>query len=265
MISELDSSFLRGLLRVYFILAFIILGLIGSQCCKSSVKLGLLHGQSIRLNKMTGWISGPSLIKAIWQLRRLPGGVFFGLLMITASIMTLVADFATSTLVYRKIIFLSASQKLTDPCAIETNVYDRCNFDMGLVIDHTKEWWIVPPPNSAAAVVASTAQRISILNGGYIGIYNKAGFSLDFSAEERDLMGWWTCTEEIGKDVTYASFNPATTPDGLTDEAISDDLLARGLQYPSAWMVRDISDVAGTAHLIAWSGMYSIQIPLSIK
>jgi hypothetical protein len=106
MLSPLDSSFLRGLLRVYFVLAFIVIGLIGSQCCKCSVKVGLSHGRSIKLNRMTGWIGGPSLIKAIWQLRRLPGGVFFGLLMIVTSIVTLVADFATSTLVYRKFSLL---------------------------------------------------------------------------------------------------------------------------------------------------------------
>ena len=102
MISQLDSSFLRGLLRVYFVLAFILLGIIGSQATKCTVKVALQRGRAVKLNKMTGWISGPSLIKAIWQLRRLPGGVIFGLIMIVASVTTLVADFATSTLVYRE-------------------------------------------------------------------------------------------------------------------------------------------------------------------
>ena len=68
-------------------------------------------------------------------------------------------------------------------------------------------------------------------------------------------MGWWTCKEEVGKDITYESYHPTTRPDGYTDEKISDDLLVRGLQYPGAWMVRDMSDIAGSAHLIAWSGM----------
>ena len=137
---------------------------------------------------------------------------------------------------------------------IEKTVFDRCHFDIGLVVNSSVKWWDVPPPNSAAAIVASNAQIFSEINGGFIGIYNKASFAVDFSAEEKDLMGWWTCTEEVGKDKSYKSL-PAS--DGFDDPEIAAELYKVGLQYENAWMVRDLHNELGTAHLIIWSSKHS--------
>jgi hypothetical protein len=66
-------------------------------------------------------------------------------------------------------------------------------------------------------------------------------------------MGWWTCTEEVGKDRAYKSL-PAT--DGFDDPEIAVELFKLGLQWENAWMVRDLHDSLGSAHLIIWSGEY---------
>lgn len=109
--------------------------------------------------------------------------------------------------------------------------------------------------NGAAQIVASNAQLISTTNGGYIGIYKKASFALDFLAEEIDLLGWWSCAEELGKDKSYLT-DVAT---GWSDQQIVADLRDAGLSYEQAWMTSDGS-ADGTAHLITWSCKFPLDI-----
>lgn len=135
-----------------------------------SRKLDLVHRRSVNLNEMTGWIRGADLWQGIYKLRRLPGGLWIGMIMVSASVMSLVADLATSTLVYRK------------------EIPSRCLFTRGLVV-YPNSTWTEPPPQERPAVVASNAQIISQTNGGLIGVYRKASFALDFSAQPDDLLG----------------------------------------------------------------------------
>jgi hypothetical protein len=140
MISNLNDSFLRSLLRVYFLFAFLVIGLAGSQVCKCFNKLKVMKGRQVSLVEMTGWLKFSEIMISVWKLRRFPGGLLLGLLMLTASVLALVSDLATSALVSRQYL------------------PSRCAFTNGLVINTGVDSYISPPPNEAGARLASNAQ-----------------------------------------------------------------------------------------------------------
>ena len=239
MLSALSNTFLRALLRVYFVGAFALIALIGAQCCKCSAKLHLLNGRSVRLVEMTGWVRGPDIAQAVWKLRRLPGGVWLGTVMIAASVVSLVADLASSTLVY------------------ERDIVSRCLFGQGLVVESSKSSWGTPPPNSKASLIVSNAQIFSFDNQGAVGIYRKVNSDVNFYAEYEDLLGWWNC-EDVGQDETY---DPSVSVGDLTES-----LVQLGLLYPLAWTNSDNHGDLST-HAISWSSSQpdDAQLPFTVK
>lgn len=111
-----ESSYIRLGLRVYFTVAIVLIGLLGDQCLALRTQRNLGAGKQIPLTAMTGWLTNMSLLSAIAGFRRLPGGIFFGIVMITCTILSLLSDLAVSGLVRT------------------VNIPSRCPFGTGLVV-----------------------------------------------------------------------------------------------------------------------------------
>ena len=179
---------------------------------------------------MTGWLRPSDIAQCIWKLRRLPGGLGLGTMMVVVSILTLTADLAVNVLV---------SESLQQ---------SFCDFDYGLVMDWEMgaESFIQPPPNSYPALIASNAQIFSLYNGCPIGIYSKVPWSgnSSFCANEFDIMGTWDC-EVYGDD-----FNV----DGDADTvSIGNWLQNNSLQY-DAWSSGEYTNKYNQpSHVVIWS------------
>ncbi|TVY71274.1 hypothetical protein LSUE1_G007711, partial [Lachnellula suecica] len=147
MISPLSSSYLRALLRIYFIAALLVLGLVGSQCCKCANKLKLLRGKSVIVIHMTGWLSLSEIAKGIWSLRRMPGGPLLGPMMLTAAIVAFVADITTEYLgLYGHLPFaLLMIFKCSDNNGCGIGIYRKASFDaLDFCADDSDilGWWV---------------------------------------------------------------------------------------------------------------------------
>lgn len=138
---------IRTVFRVYFLISFLLLGLVGSQVVKCVNKVRLLRGQSLTMAQMTGWFRSTDIVKCLIKIRRLPGGPLLGSFMVLAAVLAPVADLLTSALITLK------------------RGNGRCIFETGLVVDISAMTWAIPPPNGYAALVAQNAQlaRYSIL------------------------------------------------------------------------------------------------------
>jgi hypothetical protein len=230
MLTYIDNSFLRLALRIYFIGTLTLLGLIGSQCCKLAANLDLLNGHSVRLHRMTGWLQARDVVACLWKLRRLPGGLWLGLMMVIASILTLTADLAVALLVH------------------QTEQQGLCDFDTGLVVDWIDpETFIAPPPNGYAALIASNAQIFSYDNGCEIGIFRKVPWTgnSSFCAGWDDILGTWECND-LGQDQSFSV--------DADDTTIANELVSQNLQYFD-WSSTSLTEADGkSTHLVLWSG-----------
>jgi hypothetical protein len=75
---------IRAVFRVYFLISFLLLGLVGSQVVKCVNKVRLLRGQSLTMVQMTGWFRSTDIAKCLIKMRRLPGGPLPGSFMVVA-------------------------------------------------------------------------------------------------------------------------------------------------------------------------------------
>lgn len=210
--------------------ALTVIGLIGSQCCKCSAKFDLTHGRTVNLHRMTGWLRPSDIASCIWKLRRLPGGLGLGIMMVIVSILTLTADLAVNILV---------SQSFQQ---------GYCKFDIGLVMNWTagSESFIEPPPNGYPERIASNAQIFSLNNGCPIGIYRKIPWTgnSSFCANEYDIMGTWDC-EPFGSDFNFLG--------DATAEYIGEWLYNNSLQY-AYWSYTGYKNKNDQpAQLVVWS------------
>jgi len=202
---SITSSYVRFGLRIYFTIAFLIIGFLGDRCLASRSRRRLLHQQQLSLSNMTGWLTDMSMLTAIARFRRLPGGVLFGLLMLISTILSLTADFAVTGLVR------------------SVNVASRCPFGMGLVIpEFGRNTWDPVPNNGAPYFAVAQAQLTSAANGGLVGIYWKVNRDMTFSADETDSIGSWNCTD-VDDDIEYV--------ENVTIDEILNDLRSRGYLY----------------------------------
>ncbi|CZR68958.1 uncharacterized protein PAC_18859 [Phialocephala subalpina] len=203
-IVPINDSLLRGFLRVYFLIAFFAIGFLGGHVSKGVNKLKVSSGKQIKMIEMTGWLQFADILKSLWFVRRLPGGVLLGLLMLLASIGAVVSDVATSAFVDKQML------------------PSRCAFHRGLVIDANSPSYEAPPPNGAGARMAEDSQLNSLWNNGRIGIYSKANNRQDFRAASEDVMGWWSCSRVQDSE-------PLTAND--TVKSMAKKLIQANLQY----------------------------------
>ena len=227
----IESSYVRIGFRIYFTIGFILTGFLANISLARRNRRIVANGSQVPLTAMTGWLSNVPLLTAIWSLRRLPGGVWLGSLMIVCTTLSYLSDLAVSGLVRT------------------VTVAGRCPFGKGLVVASSladlpgvTPLWNVPPNNGAPYFVSAQAQITSAANGGLVGIYWKANRDLSFRADTVDVGGQWNCTD-VNDDIDYY---PTASPN-----AIAEDLFNRGYLYhlEPAWVLSDYGN--GTfAHFI---------------
>lgn len=227
---DIDSSYLRIAFRIYFTLAFLLIGFLADRCLANRNQRKLADRKSIPLTYMTGWLTDASLLIATMGFRRLPGGSWFGMFMLVCTVLSLVSDLAVTGLV----------RTVTVP--------SRCLFGIGLVVpDSNSPISSIPANNGATYSVAGQAQITSAANGGLVGIYWKANRDLTFRADEMDLAGQWTCVD-VNDDIEYVT--------NITIDAITEDLIQKGYLYGPFNLVGGIhTEYYGNgtfAHLILW-------------
>jgi hypothetical protein len=100
-----------------------------------------------------------------------------------------------------------------------------------------------PEYNQLAVRMAIQAQNTSLGNGGLSGLYWKYNADPNFRAEAKDVAGNWAYND-VHQDVTYPANDTTIADDkgGIDSslQSITQDLTAKGLQYPNA------SDDVGT-------------------
>jgi hypothetical protein len=203
----IESSNLRLALRAYFTVMFPLFGFLGDKCLAYRAQRNVIARKQVAITSMTGWLTNISLAVAIIGFRRLPGGLWFGTLMIVSTILSLLSDLAVSGLVQT------------------VNVATRCPFSKGLVVPQSFSpagFWAIPPNNGAPYFVVAQAQLTSSANGGLVGIYWKVNRDLNFRADTLDVAGQWNC-KDINNDIEH---DADTTPN-----AIVADLANKGYIY----------------------------------
>ncbi|KAH6724472.1 hypothetical protein BKA61DRAFT_728138 [Leptodontidium sp. MPI-SDFR-AT-0119] len=151
---------LRPILHGYFIIAFLLLGILGDECLKKYLKSSLSRNRSTRLNYMTGFLSGWTFISSAWDLRAIPGGLLLGPAMLLATILSPLTTLIIGALVK------------------DVQISSRCSFPQGMVLHPTGPFTFTEPPvNGRPKLEASNTQIISTANGGLQGIYTKPATS----------------------------------------------------------------------------------------
>ncbi|KIX98010.1 uncharacterized protein Z520_06089 [Fonsecaea multimorphosa CBS 102226] len=168
---DYSGSDVRLFFRIFFVVAFILINLVGTKCLAARAKLRLFQRHTVPLPYMTSWLGSFDSLYALLVVKTLPGG-WLSLLMIFAYLLNLGSDF-TSALIKSVL------------------VHDRCQFGTGLVVQSALIEGV--PWNGAPYTVVSQAQTTSLLNDGLQGVYRKANRAVDFSADATDLLGNWHC------------------------------------------------------------------------
>ena len=171
-----DSRWVRLILRIYFNVVFIIVGLVGDRCIVYSAKLQILKNKNVEVLRLTSWLKSFDPVMLLLRTHRLPAGWLGGLMIICVAL-AFVSDIAVSTLV--RAVQISA----------------RCPFDTGL-ISPTNDPLSVIPVNGSPYIAVLNAQLNSIANGGSMGIYGKVNEDHDFQAQPEDIAGGWVCNDQ---------------------------------------------------------------------
>ncbi|KAH9223354.1 hypothetical protein DL95DRAFT_518219 [Leptodontidium sp. 2 PMI_412] len=204
---------LRPILHGYFIIAFLLLGILGDECLKKYLKSSLSRNRSTRLNYMTGFLSGWTFISSAWDLRAIPGGLLLGPAMLLATILSPLTTLIIGALVK------------------DVQISSRCSFPQGMVLHPSGPFTFTEPPvNGRPKLEASNTQII----------INTAP---NFQAQTQDVLASWVCTD-VNDDLT---FQPATSPGQIITT-----LQNKGYQYGNTSNI-SLGPSLGYEHLVIWS------------
>ncbi|KAH0846660.1 hypothetical protein AYO21_08062 [Fonsecaea monophora] len=212
-----SSSDVRLFFRIFFVVAFILINLLGTKCLAVRAKLRLLQRRTVPLPYMTSWLGSFDSLYALRVVKTLPGG-WLSLLMIFAYLLNLSSDF-TSALIK------------------SVPVHDRCQFGTGLVVSSALIELV--PWNGAPYTVVSQAQTTSLLNDGLKGVYKKANRDINFSADANDLLGGWHC-DRNSLELDY--------PWDVSVNDIVTSLQQHDLLYDTPYAVS--ASIGNTSHLV---------------
>jgi hypothetical protein len=155
---------------------------------------------------------------------------WLGIMMVIASLLTLVADLSVALMV------------------LQTYRWDICEFYEGLVMDWKDQaTFVVPPPNGYPALVASNTQINAVTNGCKIGIYNKVPIQDDvfLCPSDEEILGTWECND-VHQD--------AIMPPEYTEDDIAAYLYSNNMQYvPEPAFTSIINGINFSTHDVAWS------------
>lgn len=185
----IDDGTVRALFKVYFVVFVILIGIVGDLACRLTARSALLRGRAVTLTATTGWIHGPSFVKATFQLRRIPCG-WLGWLMLVATVIDLTADFGvaktvtsvpiTSTTYWPQGMVVSNNTKTTKP---------------------STQWQAFSWATLAQVYNSANAERWKLGNSRF-GIYRFVHNDTNFLANNDDIIGYWNCSQ-TSEPITY--------------------------------------------------------------
>jgi hypothetical protein len=73
-LTDISSGNARLVLRVYFLTFVGLITWLADGVLQSRAQLKIIQHGSIRVHTALGWLQGFQLVKAVWELRQLPGG-----------------------------------------------------------------------------------------------------------------------------------------------------------------------------------------------
>jgi hypothetical protein len=210
-LTEFNAGHVRLALRFYFIIALAVITSLSEKLLLARARLQVIRHGSVPINHTVGWIQGGDLLKALWNLRTLPGGKFGFPLMVLVFSLAKITDLVTTARVQ------------------PVEVQSRCGFGSGLIFNLSLQAFAYPPVNSRATLWASNAQYISMTNSQSkglekqcnTGIFTKVNTDPSFCADDFDILGTWVCS--AGTNVTYER--------GLDPDSVQLALQNQGLLY----------------------------------
>lgn len=225
-LTDISSGNARLVLRVYFLIFVGLITWLADGVLQSRAQLKIIQHGSIRVHTALGWLQGFQLVKSVWELRQLPGGILGYSVMVILFALSKATDLLTAILV------------------VQIEVESRCLFGQGLVLNTTGPFLTTAPPsNGMPYIVAHNAQYFSLNNTCPIGIYAKVNQDVKFCPGSQDILGSWACS--IDGSRTYST--------AYNKQALATDLIERGLLYSSP--TAEYSGFGGGYynHFVLWS------------
>jgi hypothetical protein len=74
-LTDISSGNARLVLRVYFLIFVGLITWLADGVLQSRAQLKIIQHGSIRVHTALGWLQGFQLVKSVWELRQLPGGI----------------------------------------------------------------------------------------------------------------------------------------------------------------------------------------------
>jgi len=248
LVYDVNSAKLRIGLRIYFTALFLIIAIVGNQCCRLRATRRLLHQKGVNVSLLTGWLSDISTLVVWFDQRSLPAG-FMGVIMLTMALASFGSDLLVSGLVKT------------------TQVPGRCEFGVGVVMPQNPTPWISSPEYDQLSVrMGQQAQNTSVSNGGLSGIFWKYNANPNFRADASDVIGNWTCADSHQDLVLPAGFTRNSTKFDYNIQQIVANLTAKGLLYSSDLQEQNefCANVWGSLILLS-SSQQSIPGPWDIR
>ncbi|KAH6974950.1 hypothetical protein BKA56DRAFT_618475 [Ilyonectria sp. MPI-CAGE-AT-0026] len=186
---NISSATVRVVLRAYFTIVLLLLGIFGQKCCGKRVQLRIIAGRQFNLTHMTGWLSWADTALVAWSQKCIPAG-WLGYVMILSALIWTVSDLAVSGLV------------------VTVSIVTRCPFNTTGIYTvtqsqiHSGLTTAQVSPFGPVYRMINQARLTSMNNGGLGGIYKKVNGDNHFRADPRDIWGQWRC-QDMKEDTTY--------------------------------------------------------------
>lgn len=185
-----NDGVIRAVFKIYLLIIIIIIVVVGNKCLALWVKHKLLRGKTVYVTDTTGWLHGPPLAKAAFDVRKLPGG-WLGWLMLLVTILDQVGEYGVA-------ITVKAQLRTT------TKVFEQG----GLMNPDT----LTSSPSASweAFRWAAAAQTNSYRNANqtnmatkHYGIYRMITNDTHFMATPEDTIGYWSCSSNTTTPLIY--------------------------------------------------------------
>ena len=229
LVTTAESRNVRTVVTAIFWITTTLITLIGTFFLKRRNQRKLLRGRekTVPLHHLSSWLSDVNALTYFVNTRRLPGGLY-GILMLLTGLIALLGHFFVSRYIF--------TLQLTS----------RCRFSSGIRVPNaTIDLSKIAVPDWPAANLAQAAQLISSTNGGTVGIYSNAASDTNFTATVEDTLSAWNCYDQMRDSTHQATLN---------DTSILAQLQRDHHQYTSAdWIFSSYWTIPDRSEMVAWS------------
>ena len=237
-ITSIDSTTLRNLFTIVFIILQTLIPFIGALALKRlNQRRALAQDDQVPFTVISSWLSVPSALIYLLKTRRLPGR-YWGLIMLLIGLFSYATHFLVNGIAY---VYMAGT----------------CSFEQGIVVDTLQQGELFnssfPPAFWTVSTWSISSQRVSFDNREtmhlkpVIGISKKANNDTEFYATDDELLGGWDCNP------TDASESDRTIYNNLNN--MSSQVINNGLVYPfkstSLLQASESSDIADA--VMVWS------------